>query len=142
MVVKEVFEIKLEISTNRHSVYNLKYHLVLVTKYRKECINEILFNRLKEITLELFNKWKINLIEINYESDHIHILMEVPPQHQLSKIICSYKTVTARLIRKEFSDYLKKFYWKNYFWNRSYLILTCGGASTDVIKKYIQEQNS
>ncbi|MDF2545400.1 MAG: transposase IS200-family protein [Anaerosolibacter sp.] len=131
---------KLEFSSNRHSVYSLKYHLVLVTKYRHKCINGKIFDAIKDKTLELFEKWECTLIEMNHDLDHIHILFEAPPQVQLSKIINSYKTATSRLVRKHFEEHLKKFYWKEYFWNRSYLILSSGGAPIEVIKKYIEEQ--
>ncbi|UFU01445.1 IS200/IS605 family transposase [Radiobacillus kanasensis] len=77
---------------------------------------------------------------MNGEEDHIHILFDAPPQINLANTINSYKTVTSRYIRKEFSEELSTFYWKPYFWNRSYMILTTGGATIDVIKKYIENQ--
>ena len=97
-------------------------------------------NFIKEKTLQLFEKWDCSLIEINYEADHIHILFEAPPQVQLSKIINSYKTATSRLIRKNFEEHLKAFYWKDYFWSRSYFIISTGGAPIDIIKEYIKNQ--
>lgn len=132
---------KLEYSSNRHSVYSLKYHLVLTTKYRKECITDEIFSFLKSKTLDLFERWNCTLIEMNYDKDYIHILFKAPPQIQLSKIINSYKSSTSRLIRKNFEDYIKQFYWKNYFWNRSYLILSTGGVTIDIIKDYIKNQD-
>ena len=131
---------KLDISSNRHSVYSLKYHLVVVTKYRHKCINDEIYSFINNKTLELFEKWGCSLIEMNYDKDHIHILFEAPPQVQLSKIINSYKTVTSRLVKKHFQEHLKKFYWKDYFWSRSYLILSSGGAPIEMIKKYIEDQ--
>lgn len=130
----------LKTSRNCHGLYNLQYHLVLVTKYRKECINEDVFNFLQKETIRLFKTYNIELEEINYEPDHIHMLISAPPQIQLSKVINTYKSTTSRLLRTNFKEYLTKFYWKPYFWNRSYLILTCGGAPIEVIKKYIQNQ--
>ena len=79
-------------------------------------------------------------MEMNRESDPIHLLFDAPPQIQLSKMINSYKTVTSRLIRKEFAEHLQKFYWKPYFWSQSYMVLSTGGATINVIKKYIEEQ--
>nr|WP_240795501.1 IS200/IS605 family transposase [Aquibacillus halophilus] len=97
-------------------------------------------DRLKEITLSLFDRWDCDLIEINGEEDHIHILFDAPPQINLANTINSYKTVTSRYIRKEFPEELYKYYWKPYFLSRNYMILTTGGATIDVIKKYIEEQ--
>lgn len=101
-----------------------------------------MLTRLNEIASNLFSTVGCEIIEFNGEEDHIHILFEAPPQIQLSKLINSFKTVSSRYIRKEFSQHLSKFYWKPYFWNRSYLVLTTGGAPIDIIRKYIEEQKS
>ncbi|MGM7685169.1 IS200/IS605 family transposase [Cytobacillus sp. Hm23] len=127
-------------NNNRHAYYKLTYHLVVVTKYRHKCISEDIMKRLKEITESLFEKWNCEIIEMNGEEDHIHILFDAPPQINLANTINSYKTVTSRYIRKEFQKELSKYYWKPYFWNRSYMVLTTGGATIDIIKKYIEEQ--
>ena len=129
-----------EYKTNRHSCYSLKYHLVVVTKYRHKCINKEVMNRLIEISNNIFDKWNCSILEINGEADHLHILFEAPPQVQLSKLINNFKTVSSRLIRKDFAEYLSKFYWKPYFWSESYLILSTGGATIDIIEQYIQNQ--
>lgn len=125
---------------NFHSVYNLKYHLVLVTKYRRKVINETLYKYLLELTKKLCEKWDVELLEINHDEDHIHLMLEIPPQVQISKFVNNYKTVTSRLMRKDLKEYLDNFYWKDNFWNRSYMILSCGGAPIEVIKEYIKNQ--
>jgi putative transposase len=127
---------------NRHSVYGLKYHLVVVTKYRNKCINHDILTELKEISNRLIEDKNGTLLEFNGEEDHIHLLFEFPPQVELAKWINSFKTVTSRLIRKNHAEYLKKFYWKDVFWARSYFVATTGGATIDVIKKYIENQGS
>lgn len=125
---------------NRHAYFKLTYHLVVATKYRHKCINYDVMKRLKEISEDLFSKWNCEIIEMNGEEDHIHILFDAPPQINLANTINSYKTVTSRYIRKEFPNHLSKYYWKPYFWSRSYMVLTTGGATIDVIKKYIEKQ--
>lgn len=131
-----------DLKSNRHSIYSLKYHLVVVTKYRNKCINQVIFSELKEIANRLIEAQKGTLIEFNGEEDHIHLLFEFPPQVELAKWINSFKTVSSRLVRKNNSEYLKKFYWKDVFWARSYFITTTGGVTIDVIKKYIENQGS
>jgi len=131
-----------DLNRNRHSVYKLTYHLVVVTKYRHKCINKAMMERLKEIATNLLSSSDCEVIEFNGEEDHIHILFDAPPQIQLSKLINSFKTVSSRYIRKEFEEHLSKYYWKPYFWNRSYLVLTTGGAPIEVIKRYIEEQKT
>ena len=132
----------METNKNRHSVYKLQYHLVVSTKFRKPVIDKNINKRLKEISKNLFeNSWDCKIIEIESEKDHIHILFETKPQIQVSKLINSFKTVSSRLIRKEFKTEIEKYYWKPFFWNPSYLILTTGGSTVEIIKKYIQEQD-
>ena len=130
----------MELYKNRHSVYKLTYHIVLVTKYRHKCINDTLFNYMKEHILRIVTSWGGTLDEINHDFDHVHMLVSLPPQQAPSKAVCSIKTATSRMLRKDFSEYLSKFYWKDSFWSDNYLVLTVGGATIDVVKKYITEQ--
>lgn len=128
-------------NTNRHSCFLLQYHLVVVTKYRHPVINNEIFGLLQSIAKNIFEtKNHCKIIKINYCSDHIHILFEAPPQICLSVIINSFKTVTSRLIRKNFSEYLKPYYGKPYFWSDSYFISTVGDTNAEIIKIYIENQ--
>ena len=129
-----------EFKSNRHSIYSLKYHLVVVTKYRKKCINEEIFKDLKEIFKKIITGNNGSILEFNGESDHIHLLFEVSPQVELAKLINNLKTVSSRLIRKQHGEYLKQYYWENVFWSRSYCVLTTYGATIEMIEKYIQSQ--
>ena len=130
----------MELYKNRHSVYKLTYHIVLVTKYRHKCINDDIFNYMKQHINRVVSDWGGSLDEINHDFDHIHMLLSLPPQQAPSRAVCSIKTVTSRMLRKEFNDYLSKFYWKDSFWSDSYLVLPVGGATIDVVKSYIEDQ--
>ena len=125
-----------------HAYHDLKYHLVLVTKYRKQVIDSDILNRLGEIFLAQSERWDIEVLEFNGEEDHIHLLIKAHPSVDLSKYINSVKTVSSRLIRKEFKTRVDQFYWKPYFWSRAYCLLSVGGAPIDVLKKYIESQDS
>ena len=129
--------------TNRHAVYLLQYHLVVVTKYRHKVINNDLKDRLIEISYSIIESdWKSKIISINTDEDYIHILFETSPQTQLSKLINNYKTVTSRLIRKEFSKQLEQYYWKTYFWSDTYFISSVSDTSEAMIKRYIEKQGN
>lgn len=129
--------------TNRHAVYLLQYHLVVVTKYRHKVINNELKDRLIEISYSIIESdWKSKIISINTDEDYIHILFETSPQTQLSKLINNYKTVTSRLIRKEFSKQLEQYYWKTYFWSDTYFISSVSDTSEAMIKRYIEKQGN
>lgn len=99
-----------------------------------------MLDRLKEIFSETLQKWEGRLIEFNGEADHVHLLMSVNPKVQPSKLVNNLKTVSSRLIRKEFTEHLGKVYRKSVFWSRSYCIISCGGAPISVLKQYIQQQ--
>ena len=123
-----------------HCVYKLTYHLVLVTKYRKKCLSNEMLNRLEEIIKKNCADWEIDLLEFNGEADNIHLLLEMHPNIMPSKFINNLKTVSSRLIRKEFEEELKPYYWKPVLWTRAYCLLTTGGATIDVIREYIKNQ--
>ena len=123
-----------------HCVYKLTCHLVLVTKYRKKCLSNEMLNRLEEIIKKNCADWEIDLLEFNGEADHIHLLLEMHPNIMPSKFINNLKTVSSRLIRKEFEEELKPYYWKPVLWTRAYCLLTTGGATIDVIREYIKNQ--
>jgi len=125
-----------------HAYHDLKYHLVLVTKYRNKVMTKPIFERIIEIVKIQSEKWDIEVLEANGESDHVHFLIQSHPSVDLSKYINSIKTVSSRLIRKEFVEHVDKFYWKRYFWSRAYCLLSVGGAPLETIKKYIESQNS
>lgn len=131
---------KTTLKAQNHCVYNVKYHLVLVTKYRHKVINSDILNRLSEMASDRIAAWEGELVEINGEPDHLHILFELPPKYAVSDFVNALKTGTSRKIRKEFPEHLKPFYWKPVFWSRSYCVVTCGGAPLSVIKQYIENQ--
>jgi putative transposase len=129
----------MQLDTNNHSVFLLYYHLVLVTKYRRKVINDNISNRLKEIFEKIQGNYNIILQEWNYDKDHIHILFKAQPNTEISKFINAYKSASSRLIKKEFPE-IKEQLWKEYFWSRSFCLLTTGGAPIEIIKKYIESQ--
>ena len=127
---------------NRHSVYKLCYHLFVLTKNSHPVINKDINERLKQIAISIFEEaWKVKIIQMETECDHIYILFESSPQVQLSKLVNNFKTVSARLIRKEFKDQVDKYYYKPLFWSNSYCIISSGGAPIEIIKKYIENQD-
>ncbi len=122
-----------ELDTNNHSVFLLYYHLVLVIKYRKKVINDDISKRLKEIFEKIQGKYNIILLEWNYDKDHVHILFKAHPNTEISKFINAYKSASSRLIKKEF-PIIRNQLWKEYFWSRSFCLITTGGVPTDIIK--------
>ncbi|WLC85590.1 IS200/IS605 family transposase [Clostridium estertheticum] len=129
----------MELDTNNHSVFLLNYHLVLVIKYRKKVINDEMSNRLKEIFEYICPKYNITLDAWNHDKDHVHLLFRGYPNTDISKFINAYKSASSRLIKKEFLS-IKTKLWKEYFWSKSYCLITTGGAPIDIVRKYIENQ--
>ena len=142
LAVKKSAVMNTEFKKNIHSIYNLTYHLVVITKYRRKCINKEVLEDLKEISKRLLSVKGGSVLEVNGEEDHLHILFECPPQVELAKLVNTFKTVSSRLIRKKHSDYLRACYWKPVFWSNSYCILSTGGATIETIKRYIESQGT
>ena len=129
----------MNLETNGHSVFDLNYHLVLVIKYRKRVLTDEISNRAKEMFEEIGSKNHITITEWNHDIDHIHILFRAHPKTELSKFINAYKSASSRSIKKEFPE-VKKQLWKEYFWSKGFCLITTGGATLDVVRKYIENQ--
>lgn len=133
---------KQELSKLNHCSYSLHFHLVLVTKYRRKCITPTMLTRLEEIARDRCAGWGGDLLEMNGEADHVHLLVSLPPTAELSRFAGNIKTTTSRLIRRDFSDHLATFYWKPVFWSRSYCVISCGGAPLEIVRQYIENQQA
>lgn len=127
------------LETNNHSVFSLNYHMVLVIKYRKKVIDNNISNSLKEIFEYIAPKYNVILEEWNHDEDHIHLLFRGHPNTEISKFINAYKSASSRLIKNKFPS-IRKQLWKESFWSRSFCLITTGGASIEVIRKYIENQ--
>lgn len=124
----------------QHSVYKLTYHLVLVVKYRKQVITNDIANTIK-ITIERFNKnYNLEIINYNYEKDHLHLLFSIQPDTNIQKIVNAMKAATSRIVRKNHPE-VKNILYDNAFWSKGYFITTTGDVSTEIIKQYIKNQN-
>lgn len=129
----------MELDSNAHSVFLLYYHLVLVVKYRRKVFDDKISERAKEIFEYISPNYNITLQEWNHEKDHVHILFKAHPKSEISKFINAYKSASSRLLKKEFPQIRQKL-WKEHFWSQSFCLFTTGGASLEVIKKYIETQ--
>lgn len=127
--------------TNKHSVFLLQYHLILVIKYRKKVINDEICNRLKEIFKYIGEKeqYQLEIIEFNSDIDYLHILFKAQPKSEISKFINAYKSASSRLIKQEFPE-IKEKLWKEAFWSRSFFLATTGGVTLDILKQYVENQ--
>ena len=131
----------MELDTNNHSVFLLSYHLVLVTKYRRQVIDDEISEFAKTTFVRIAESYHITLVEWNHEKDHVHIMFKAQPKTELTKFINAYKSASSRLIKRDFPR-VKLYLWKEMFWSKSFCLLTTGDASIDIIKEYIQSQEN
>ncbi len=130
-----------KLHSHRHCVYNLSVHVVFVTKYRRKVITLEMLERLKEVFSRLCSNQKSELIEFGGEPDHVHLLIDLSPDIAVSRLVNTLKTISSRLIRKEFAAHLKQFYCQQSFWTGAYCAISSGGAPLEVLKSYIQNQD-
>ena len=119
---------------NQHSVYLLYYHLILVVKYRRKVFDEAVSLRAKEIFSYIAPSYGITLEEWNHDEDHVHVMFRAKPATEISRFINAYKSASSRLLKKEYPEIRKKL-WKEYFWSKSFCLITAGGAPIEVIRE-------
>ena len=123
-----------------HCVYHCDYHIVVVTKYRKEIFNEGIFAYLSIKLAEIPEHYpQIFIKEVNHDKDHLHLLVSIPPTMSVGKVVGLIKQNTARELKQKF-PFLKQVYWgTDAIWSEGYFVSTVG-ANEAIIKRYIQEQ--
>lgn len=129
----------MKLESNHHSVFLLHYHLVLVVKYRREVFDDTTSDRARQIFEHIAPSYGISLEEWNHDRDHVHVLFRAQPRSELSKFINAYKSASSRLLKKEF-PHLREQLWKEYFWSRSFCLISTGGAPVEVVRRYIESQ--
>jgi putative transposase len=130
-----------DIRHGRHVVYKIHVHLVFVPKYRYRVFATKHLERMRSIFEDVCRDFGATLAEMNGEHDHVHLLVEYPPQVAISNLVNSLKGVSSRLLRKEFPD-LRHRYYNGVLWSPSYFAASCGGAPLSIIKQYIEQQRS
>ena len=123
-----------------HSVYDLKYHIVWITKYRKQVLVGPISSRLKELIREICKSKDIEILRGHISKDHVHVFLSVPPNISVSNLVQSLKGKTSRKMLIEFSG-LKKQFWGRHLWARGYFAASSGNVTDEVIVEYIKNQN-
>ncbi len=124
-----------------HAVYDIQYHLVWASKYRKKVFTLALATYVKEVLYQIAAHYEWEIIEAGVDKDHIHILVSAPPRWAPFDIVKKIKTWSAREMFKRFPS-LRRSYWGGEFWKDGYMIKTVGNkADLDQIRKYIKLQD-
>ena len=123
-----------------HCVYYCEYHLVFATKYRRKIFNDGLFAYMLERLKQLKTYYpEIDILKINHDVDHIHVLVVIPPKFSVSQVVRIIKSNTSKDLKKKF-PFLKDVYWgTDGIWSDGYFVSTVG-INEETIKRYIENQ--
>ena len=130
-----------QIRSGRHCVFNMHVHLVFVTKYRKDVFTKPMLDAMEGMFKKVCLDFEAELIEFNGEDDHVHLLINYPPKVAVSNLVNSLKGVSSRHLRKDFPE-IKNKLWGGSLWSPSYFASSCGGAPLEIIKQYIEQQQT
>jgi putative transposase len=127
---------------SKHCVYDLKYHLVWIPKYRKRMFNNKMANRLKEVFQEITEQYEFEIDTMEVMDDHVHLFLSVPPKYAPAVVVQPMKSIPAKIIFQEFPE-VKKSLWGGELWNDGYFVRSVGDKVTaGVIRRYIQYQHN
>lgn len=132
---------KYDLDRSSHSVYSLNYHFVQCVKYRRKAFAfpEII-EELKSRTQGIAESYGIEILSIETDLDHVHILFKSKPQIYLTKFINNWKSATSKVLRRKFKEQLKDKLRGEAFWSGSYCLITTGQTTLEVLKKYVENQ--
>lgn len=122
-----------------HVVYDVKYHLIWVTKYRYKVLNGKIAKRVRELIIQGCEIRGVKIIEGSVGKDHIHVLISCPPNISPNKLVQYLKGRTSKLLQEEFVE-LRKRYWGQHLWAIGYYCGTVGKVDEEVIREYIRNQ--
>ena len=120
-----------------HTVYNIEYHFVWVTKYRYQVLTEPINLRVRELVRQTCEAFEIRILSGVVSKDHVHIVVSSPPNMAPSEIMRRIKGRSARKLFEEFPE-LKRRYWGKHFWARGYFCVTVGQMTEEMLKNYLE----
>ena len=125
----------------RGYVYNFHFHLVWVTKYRREIFTTPeLVSEMKEILAHIADVSDVTIEAMEVMPDHVHLLIGFKPKYSATDIVKNFKGSSARLFFKHHPEIKNSKLWGGKLWSRSYFMSTLGDMSKDIVEKYIQNQ--
>ncbi len=125
-----------------HVVFSIHLHIVFVTKYRRKVLTESMIQDMRNVFERVLNANGSKLEDCNGEPDHVHLLIDLHPDNNISDLIASLKSASSRILREKYKSEIDKYYWgKAKLWHDSKCIVSCGGAPLQIVKDYIQNQS-
>jgi putative transposase len=128
-----------EVRSNNNVVYRCHYHVVWCPKYRRNVIDDKVDIRLKEIIREVCAERNAPIEAIETMPDHVHLLVVVDPQYGIHRLVKQIKGRSSRLLRQEFPHLKSRM---PTLWTNSYFVATTGGATLEIVKRYVENQRN
>jgi len=123
-----------------HSVYDLKYHLVWITKYRKPILSGEIARRLRELVRGYCKEIDVEILTGHVSQDHVHLFVSVPPHIAVSQVLQKIKGKSSYKLLREFKTLSRQFYGRH-LWARGYFAASSGNVTDEVILEYIEHQD-
>jgi putative transposase len=123
-----------------HTIYDLKYHIVWITKYRKKVMRGEIGLRLRELLRQVCEAEDVQIVKGHIAPDHVHLLVSVPPQVAISDLVQRLKGRSARKMLDEFGE-LRRQFWGQHLWARGYFVASSGNVTDEIIADYIESQS-
>ena len=122
-----------------HTVFSIHLHVVWITKYRHKVLRGAVAERVREVVREECRRQRVDILQGHISADHVHVLLSIPPQVTISRLIQQLKGKSAYLLLREFAT-IRQRYWGRHVWARGYFCRSSGNVTDEVIKAYIENQ--
>ena len=122
-----------------HAVFDLKYHVVWITKYRYKVLRGDIAERARELIRQICVSREVTIVRGAISPDHVHMLVSAPPQLAPAKLVQFVKGRSSRMLQQEFPA-LRKQYWGQHLWARGYFCASVGAVDEKTIREYIENQ--
>jgi len=126
---------------SRHTVYDLKYDIVWITKYRKPILQGEIAKRARDLVREICKAKDVEILKGHISKEHVHVFVSVPPHISVSQLVQSLKGKSSRKLLLEYKG-LSRAFWGRHLWARGYFVATSGNVTDEVIMKYIEQQGN
>jgi putative transposase len=124
-----------------HTVYDLKYHIVWITKYRKPILQGEIAKRARDLVREICKAKDVEIIKGHISKEHVHVFVSVPPHVSVSQLVQSLKGKSSRKLLLEYKG-LSRAFWGRHLWARGYFVASSGNVTDEVIMKYVEQQGN
>lgn len=131
-----------DIRRGRHCVFLMHVNLVFVAKYRRKIFDQDAIENLRSYFASVCADFDVELVEMDGECDHVHLLINYPPKLAVSNMVNSLEGVSSRLLRRDRPDIALHYDYKGVLWTPGYFASSCGGAPISIIRQYIEQQQT